>query len=202
MVENKEGLQKTDEELVALTFKSQDYYAFLVSRYEAKIMRYILRISSFSKEDAEDILQEIFIKVYKNLNDFDQRLKFSSWIYRIAHNEVISHYRKMKSRPKLVTTEADEWLKTIAGNDNLEKDLDRKFTSQGIRNILSKMDLKYKEVLALRYLEEKDYREISDILEKPMGTVATLINRAKKKFKEESSNGGSGNLNLNYERKI
>jgi RNA polymerase sigma-70 factor (ECF subfamily) len=202
MVENKECLEKTDEELVALTLKSQDYYTCLVARYESKIMRYIKRISSFSKEDAEDILQEVFIKVYRNLNDFDQKLKFSSWIYRIAHNEVISHFRKMKSRPVLVTTEADEWLKTIAGNDDLEKELDRKFTSEEIRNILSKMDLKYKEVLALRYLEEKDYREISDILEKPMGTVATLINRAKKQFKEESRNGGPGNLNLNFYRKF
>jgi RNA polymerase sigma-70 factor, ECF subfamily len=202
MIENKKSLQKTDEELVALTLKNQDYYACLVSRYETKIMRYILRISSFSKEDAEDVLQEVFIKVYRNLNDFDQNLKFSSWIYRIAHNEVISHYRKMKSRPTLVITEADEWLKTIAGNDDLEKDLDRKLTTEEIKNVLSRMDIKYREVLALRYLEEKDYREISDILEKPMGTVATLINRAKKQFKEESESGGPGNLSLSYERKI
>ena len=202
MVENKESLQKTDEELVALTLRSQDYYSCLVSRYEAKIMRYIMRISSFSKEDAEDILQEVFIKVYKNLNDFDQGLKFSSWIYRIAHNEVISHYRRMKARPILITTDADEWLKTMASSDDLEKELERKFTAEEIKNILSKMDMKYKEVLVLRFLEEKDYQEISDILKKPMGTVATLINRAKKQFKDESLNGGTGNLNLNYERKI
>ena len=62
----------------------------------------------------------------------------------------------------------------------MEKELERKFTSEEIRNILSKIDAKYKEVLVLRFLEEKDYKEISDILEKPMGTVATLINRAKK----------------------
>jgi RNA polymerase sigma-70 factor (ECF subfamily) len=147
-------------------------------------------------------LQEVFIKVYRNLNDFDQSLKFSSWIYRIAHNEVISHYRKMKSRPKLITTDNDEWLKTIAGSDDLEKELERKFTSEEIRNILSKIDAKYREVLVLRFLEEKDYKEISDILEKPMGTVATLINRAKKQFKSESLNRGSENLNLSCEKKI
>jgi RNA polymerase sigma-70 factor (ECF subfamily) len=202
MVENKECLGKSDEQLAELTLESQDYYACLVLRYEAKILRYIMRISSFSKEDAEDILQEVFIKVYKNLNDFDQRLKFSSWIYRIAHNEVISHYRKMKSRPKLVTSDNDEWLKTIASSDDLEKELERKFTAEEIRNILSKIDAKYREVLVLRFLEEKDYKEISDILEKPMGTIATLINRAKKQFKREGLNGGSGNLNLGYEKKV
>ncbi|HEX8974365.1 MAG TPA: sigma-70 family RNA polymerase sigma factor [Patescibacteria group bacterium] len=180
--------QKTDEELVALALNMPDAYAFLVDRYEEKLLRYIMRISSSSKEDAEDILQDVFLSAYKNLNDFDQTLKFSSWIYRIAHNKVISHFRKVSARPKTMTYEGDsQLLNVLASDEDLALAMEKKYTAQQVREILAEMDERYREVLVLKFLEEKDYKEISDILEKPMGTVATLINRAKKQFKERSN---------------
>ncbi|EKE20003.1 MAG: hypothetical protein ACD_8C00067G0009 [uncultured bacterium] len=178
--------EKTDEELVALTLKDENFYAVLVERYEEKLARYILRISGGSKEDVEDTLQDVFISAYKNLNSFDSDLKFSSWIYRIAHNKVISHFRKITARPKTVTYEGDGQLLNILASDlDIAKDLERKYTAEEVRSILDQLDERYKEVLVLKFLEEKDYKEISDILEKPMGTVATLISRAKKQFKEK-----------------
>jgi RNA polymerase sigma-70 factor, ECF subfamily len=175
--------EKTDEELVALTLKNQDFFSCLVDRYTDKLTRYIMRISASTREDAEDLLQEIFVKVYRNLNSFDADLKFSSWIYRIAHNQVISQWRKMKSRPQVIKFEADEdFLKFIAGEEDLALDTERKFAAAEVRSLLEDLDKKYKEVLVLKFLEGKDYKEISDILEKPLGTVATLINRAKKQF--------------------
>jgi len=94
---NKEACEKKeDSELVELSLKKQDYFYCLILRYQEKLLRYIRRISASSKEDAEDILQEVFMSVYKNLNDFDNSLKFSSWIYRIAHNKTVSHWRKQK----------------------------------------------------------------------------------------------------------
>lgn len=177
----------SDEELVVLTLKNPDAYGFIIERYEEKLSRYILRISGGSKEDVEDTLQDVFISAYKNLNDFDQDLKFSSWIYRIAHNKVISHFRKVTARPKTVTYEGDgQLLNILASNEDLARELERKYTGEEVRAVLNEMDERYKEVLVLKFLEEKDYKEISDILEKPMGTVATLINRAKKQFKEKS----------------
>lgn len=177
----------SDEELVKVVLETPDAYSFLVERYEEKLTRYVLRISGGSKEDVEDTLQDVFISAYKNLNAFDQDLKFSSWIYRIAHNKVISHFRKITARPKTVTYEGDnQLLNILASSEDLAKELERKYTSQEVRNLLGEMDENYKEVLVLKFLEEKDYKEISDILEKPMGTVATLINRAKKQFKEKS----------------
>ncbi|HBI34265.1 MAG TPA: hypothetical protein DEA43_02095 [Candidatus Moranbacteria bacterium] len=179
--------EKTDEQLVALTLKDENFYAILIERYEEKLTRYILRISGGSKEDVEDTLQDVFISAYKNLNDFDPDLKFSSWIYRIAHNKVISHFRKITARPKTVTYEGDGQLLNILASDlDIARDLERKYTGEEVRSILEELDEKYREVLVLKFLEEKDYKEISDILEKPMGTVATLINRAKKQFKEKS----------------
>lgn len=187
--------EKTDEQLVALTLKDENFYAILVERYEEKLTRYILRISGGSKEDVEDTLQDVFISAYKNLNDFDPDLKFSSWIYRIAHNKVISHFRKITARPKTVTYEGDsQLLNILASNQDIAKELERKYTGEEVKSILNQLDEKYKEVLVLKFLEEKDYKEISDILEKPMGTVATLINRAKKQFKEKSLERETQNL--------
>ena len=175
--------EKSDEELVGLTLKNQDFFGCLAERYEPKLMRYIRRISAATLEDAEDLLQEIFVKVYRNLNDFDQSLKFSSWIYRIAHNQVISHWRKTKVRPQVLKFEADEdFLKFIATDEDLARDTERKFSGEEVRKMMESLDDKYREVLVLKFLEGKDYKEISDILEKPLGTVATLINRAKKQF--------------------
>ena len=177
----------SDEEIVSMTLKDENFYAVLIERYEEKLTRYILRISGGSREDVEDTLQDVFISAYKNLNDFDQDLKFSSWIYRIAHNKVISHFRKITARPKTITYEGDgQLLNILASSEDLAKELERKYTGEEVRTILKGLDEKYREVLVLKFLEEKDYKEISDILEKPMGTVATLINRAKKQFKEES----------------
>jgi len=184
--------EKTDEELVALTLENPQVYAFLVERFEEKLLRYIMRISRSTKEDGEDLLQEVFLSAYKNLNDFDQDLKFSSWIYRITHNKVISHFRKVTARPKTTTYEGDSnLLNILASDEDIARSLERKYTAQEVKELLEKLDERYREVLVLKFLEEKDYKEISDILEKPMGTVATLISRAKTQFKEKMLKGSS-----------
>ena len=174
---------KTDEELVVLTLKDQDNFLYLVRRYEPRLFRYVSRISNVSRDETEDILQDVFIKVYKNLNGFDPELKFSSWIYRITHNEVISNYRKYKNKVKIMSFDKDtEFVKSLADEFDIEQDLNLVELKDKVLNILNKMSIKYRDVLVLRFLEGKSYREISDILKKPEGTVATLINRAKKEF--------------------
>jgi len=177
--------EKPDEELAVLALGSQAAFLYLVERYEDRLMRYIFRIAGLNQEDAEDLLQEVFIKVYKNLNNFDSELKFSSWIYRICHNQVISNYRKLKARPQNIYWEKkDDWLNNIISEFDLERETDLALDREFILKVLDKLDYKYKEVLELRFLEDRDYKEISDILKKPMGTVATLINRAKKQFQK------------------
>jgi RNA polymerase sigma-70 factor (ECF subfamily) len=78
-----------------------------VSKYEEKLLRYILRITNIDIEEAENLLQEVFIKVYKNINDYNKSLQFSSWIYRIAHNTSIDYYRKNKNKQS-VSLETDD----------------------------------------------------------------------------------------------
>jgi len=186
MPKDKNFREKTDEELVNLALVSKDYFLYLMRRYEGKLLAFILRISSFSHDDAEDILQEVFIKIYENLNDFDTNLKFSSWAYRITHNQVISHYRKAKARPQAVSLDLnDKILANLSSDLDIRKEIDINYFRKNVKKVLANLDIKYREVLILKFLEEKSYKEISDILKKPMGTVATLINRAKKEFREE-----------------
>lgn len=172
----------SDEELVKLTLKDKEVFLYLIKRYQSKLIAYIRRISGLRLEDAEDLLQEVFIKIYQNINNFDTDLKFSSWVYRIAHNEVIDNYRRKQSRPNEILWDQENFANLLAADTDIAKDVDIEFLRKNINKVLTKLDIKYREVLILKFLEEKDYKEISDILKKPMGTVATLISRAKKQF--------------------
>jgi len=184
MVTGSECINKTDEQIVVLTLKNQDYYLCLMKRYEEKLLNYILKISNISREDAEDILQEVFVKAYQNLNDFDLNFKFSNWIYSIAHNTTISAFRKKKVRPQTVSWEDKDLNNILESTLDVENTSLQKLTYKQILKLINQLPLKYKDVLILKFVEGKDYREISDILHKPMGTIATLINRAKKSLKQ------------------
>ncbi len=179
---------KTDSELVILTLKHEDYFLYLMQRYEGKLMRYIYRITGLGREDIEDVLQEVFLKIYRNLNDFDTDLKFSSWAYRITHNEAINYSKKRKGKETLSLETDNEdiisLIEVLESDVNVSEEVAKKDLGEKVRAVLFNLPVKYRDVLVLRFLEDKDYSEISDILKKPMGTVATLINRAKEQFKK------------------
>ncbi|MFH0857430.1 MAG: RNA polymerase sigma factor [Candidatus Magasanikbacteria bacterium] len=176
--------KKTDAELVVLSLQEKEYFLCIIQKYQPALSRYIRRISGGTHEDIEDLLQEIFIKVYIHLTSYDSKQSFSSWIYRIARNETISTFRKKKIRPKSVYLEPEE-LEHIAGTFDFIQMKEKEEFGKEIQNILSLLDPKYRDVLVLKYLEEKEYQEIADILHKPIGTVGTLINRAKKQFQKK-----------------
>lgn len=175
-----------DEDLVRMALADQDNFVFIIRRYSQKLSRYIRRLTAISAEDAEDILQEVFIKVYKNLNDFDLDLKFSSWIYRIAHNEVISHHRKRQARPQGHSIGLDDAAaRSLASDLDIARGADKRLLKEKISRILERLDEKHREVIVLKYFEEKSYEEISDIIKRPAGTVASLLNKAKQKLRAE-----------------
>jgi len=174
----------TDEETVIAALTDKEQFGVLMDRYEAKLRRYISRLGIRNPDDQLDVLQDIFIKVYRNLNGFDSRLKFSSWIYRIAHNEAISSYRKKNIRPEgHLISDSEELLSFAAGNlDSAELQFDEAVNAEVVHQALQKLEQKYTEVLLLRFFEHKDYDEISDILQIPIGSVGTLIHRGKKQL--------------------
>ena len=194
----------TDEQLVDLSLKDDKNFYYLMKRYEEKIYYYIQRITNANREGAEDILQEVFIKVYKNLHDFNKKFKFSSWIYRIAHNEVISYYRKnrkaLESSPlDMDGTDHNNVMTFMDATLDIEEEHSSRENAEIFRRIFSELPPKYREVLVLRYHEEKSYDEISDILKKPPGSVATLIHRAKSNLKKMLQKNKLEGLLLNYE---
>ncbi len=176
----------SDEEVVSLVLKNQDNFAIIINRYKSKLFNYIRRITNVRDEDAEDLLQDIFLKVYLNLNDFDTDLKFSSWIYAIAHNQVISQHRRLNVRAEGHSTSLeDESAIKLASNFSIEKELDNLYLKDNVSKVLRSLKEKYQEILILKFLEEKNYQEISDIIKKPVGTVGSLMNKAKSEFKKE-----------------
>ncbi len=175
--------ESADEALVPLAIADDRYFGILVERYETRLRRYIMRFINCSPEDAEDIVQDTFINVYRNLNGFDTDLKFSSWLYRIAHNEAVSHLRRITARP--ATPWEDDKLEALASDADVERELHRKMDGTIIRAAVDRLDAKYKEALVLRYFEDKSYEEISDILQKPTGSVSSLITRAKRLLVKE-----------------
>ena len=174
----------TDAEVVVRTLENKEFFSNIVHRYEAKLSRYVRRLGIKNDDDIIDVLQDIFIKIYKNLNAYDQSLPFSSWAYRIAHNEAITHFRRKNVRPEgNMALDSHDIIETFASGDDLMKELTQKDDGRILREALTTLDAKYRDVIVLRYFEGKEYDEIADILEMPMGSVATRLYRAKDQLK-------------------
>lgn len=179
--------QQSDSAIVKESLENKEAFGTLIVRYEEKLDRYLRRLGVRTVEDREDLLQEVFVKTYRNLNEFDTALAFSSWVYRIAHNETMSWYRKQHVRPEgHLVDEGDEIL-TATGDtkDGAEMLLEGKINAEHLNRALMHIDQKYRDVVVLRFFEHKEYEEISDILKIPKGSVATLLHRAKKKLKAD-----------------
>ncbi len=164
---------KTDEELTELVKKGdKELYGQLVERYQTKLARYAYFLLG-DHAKASDAVQEGFIKAYINLQGFNPKKKFASWLYRIVHNEAMNLVDKHKNT---IILEPDV---DFDGGYNPEDDYFRQELIDHMQECLEQLALIYREQLSLYYLDNKSYEEISDILRLPMGTVATRINRAK-----------------------
>ena len=177
-------LPLTDSQLVEATLRDRRDYAWLVRRYEKVLGRYVRHLLGRQMQAVEDVLQEVFIKAYINLNDYDQSRPFGPWIYRIAHNEAISFLRRRNAESQTIAgDDALLILERLAGEDDPGAAWQRTRTEGEVRKALSQLDQRYRDVLILRYLEEKSYNDIADILQLPLGTVATLISRGLKQLR-------------------
>lgn len=176
----------TDEEIVKKVIEDKSFFSLLIDRYESKLKRYLWRLG-IDVLNLDDVVQEVFIKVYQNLNDFNFDFKFSSWIYRIAHNTVISYYRKNSNLTKNFSIDSEnvvqDHLDFFVSEINLPQEFDRKEVAKVVNEKLMELSSEYREVLVLYYFENKSYKEISDILRKPVNNISVMINRAKKILK-------------------
>ena len=169
----KDILKLSDEKIVELVRKKdKELYIHIIKRYQDKLMRYASYLTG-EEHNAADIVQESFIKAYVNLNGFNTKKKFASWIYRIVHNEAINLINKQKKQVSLY----DDY--DFDSGIDIEDEFIKKELRNRTHNCLNQMPVIYREPLSLYYMEEKSYEEISDILRIPVGTVGTRINRAK-----------------------
>jgi len=175
-------LSKINDEELARKVQKGDKQSFnlLVSRYSEKIFRYAKRFL-YNPEDAEDATQDVFLKTYENIQSFNTNKRFSPWIYRVAHNTFINIIRK-KKREKIEFIDLDTVLPHFVSHNTLEKDISDKFDLKLLENDIKKLSVKYREIIVLYYFEEKNYAEISDILNIPVSTVGVRLKRAKEKL--------------------
>lgn len=173
----------TDEEVVILVQNgNKDAYAEVLNRFEPKIKRYAMRFFR-EKEDVTDMVQDVFIKAYINLQSWNKDMRFNPWIYRIAHNEFVNKIA-WKSIRKLVPIDSDELIPlAISAPEDVMRDAIEGDEKRIMEKYLSQLDDKYKTPIILFYYDDLSYEEISDILQIPPNTVGVRIKRGKDKLK-------------------
>lgn len=175
----KKGEQASDEVVVALVTSGDiDAYATLMERYEHKLHRYVTYLIH-DQTTASDVVQETFIKAYQNLRSFNQSYKFSSWIYRIAHNEAMNAVKKTRHLSDTDITE----LPDSEYDAHMDELVDAGLLKERVHGCLEQLDPKYRAVVQLVYFEHMKYDEVSDVLHIPTSTVGVWLSRAKAKLK-------------------
>lgn len=145
----------TDIELINLALENSDNFSLIIDLYEKRLFRYIMRLGDFSLADGEDILQEVFIKIYRHINEYDASFSFSSWAYRIAHNTTIDAYRKksIKGIIRLDDEMYEELKETLSSEEDFLAHLKEKDMRFLVQNSFQSLTSQQKEVIFLKYIE-------------------------------------------------
>jgi len=173
----------TDEEIAGRVQQGDtELFGILVERYGDKLSRYARKFLS-RREDIEDLVQEVFIKAYTNIQSFTVTRKFSPWLYRIAHNEFINAIKKKRWEP-LPFFDPDTLFPHPLSQENADRGVLDHEMKEMLERHLRKLDPKYREPLVLYYLEELEYAEISEVLQLPLSTVGIRLKRGKEMMRK------------------
>ena len=184
------GLINEDEALIAAALKGSAYaWEKLVKRYESRIFNYGVRITG-NTSDAMDLTQEVFLGIYRNLHRFRGDAKFSSWIFRIAHNKAVDINRRKRLTTTLAHTNSDEpdFLETVAGDNRYEPDkkLDDQQANSRVISMLARLSLEQRLVIELKVYQSLTFEEIADMQGVSANTAKTRFYTALKKLKAVS----------------
>ncbi len=183
-----EPYDPSDEALAALVQKNDHAaFALLMDRYQPKLLRYGRRFLA-QQEPIDDAVQDVFLKVYQNIQSYDAQRPFAPWIYRIAHNVFTNELRR-KSRKPLVTLDLDMLSAHTAYEIDPAGEEEQRQVETLINRGLDALPSRYREVTVLHYIENLSYQEIADVLHVPVGTVGIRLYRARqvlKKYVEQS----------------
>jgi RNA polymerase sigma-70 factor (ECF subfamily) len=180
-----------EKELVRQAQKAPDAFGKLYDQYYPKIFGYVLRRTA-NLEAAQDITSETFLKALKKLWQFRWRnISFSSWLYKIATNEINQCFRKAEYKKSISLEELQEQgFEPISPHDpeseliEAQEKLKQHRDFLEIQEKLVRLPAKYQEVIALRFFEQKQIKEIGEILGKKEGTIKSLLHRAVEKLRE------------------
>lgn len=172
----------TDEILIA-KFQAEDLAAFdeIVHRYQGQLINFVGRLVG-DRITAEDIVQETFLRVYRNKHRYKEIARFSTWIYTIAGNLARTELRRRKIRnifsiSQRGETEIDYEIPDT--NINVEREVEGKIRQEMIMKEIAKLPVYFREVIILRDVQDLSYEEISQILKVPLGTVKSRVNRGR-----------------------
>lgn len=177
----------SDLELIASAIGGrEDGFEGLVRRYQRPITGYIFRMLG-DYEASLDVSQEVFIKVYNSLSRYSSEYKFSTWLYRIAHNAAIDHMRRNSVSPQSLETENADGtyqLQIECPNPTPEQNRERSEWRTEIDNVVKRLPGAYRELILLRHSQDLSYDEIADVTGLPLGTVKNRLFRAREMMRE------------------
>lgn len=164
---------------------AQEAFRELVQRYQRPVYTLVLRMVR-DPSRAEELAQDAFLKVYRKLHTYDTRRKFSSWLFKVAHNTTLDFLRKKK--PDIVSLESDdldpsyrsELQDTSAASP--DETLERADLASALEAAVAELAPHYREIVLLRFGQDLAYQEIADVTGLPMGTVKVQLHRARKQL--------------------
>jgi RNA polymerase sigma-70 factor (ECF subfamily) len=182
------GVGPADEELVRRVLGGEeDLFAVLVRRYQARIHSHVARMVG-NREDALDLTQEIFLKVFQALDRYNPEYKFSTWLFRIAGNAAIDQLRKKRPRTVPLETRDSEGVLSSPEYKSGEPDplgrLRNVERGNAIQQAISDLPAEFRELIALRHFGGLSYEEIAEVKRMPLGTVKNKLFRARAVLKE------------------
>ena len=156
-------------------------FGLLYDHYQPAIYRFVV-VKVGRREDAEDITHQVFMNAWQNIKQYRHRgHPFSSWLYRIARNQVIDHYRAHKDNVSIESIEIDQL--GIAATSSSQADLSLKLDLEKVMRALRKLKQEYQDIILLRFVEELSIREAAAAMKKSEGAVKLMQHRAMKELK-------------------
>jgi RNA polymerase sigma-70 factor (ECF subfamily) len=180
-----------DSELVQSALAGRESgFEELVRRYQRPIAAYVYRMVG-DYDAALDLTQEVFIKVYASLSRYRPEFKFSTWIYKIAHNAAIDHLRRHATREAVAGSETDRAETTVESRRlSPEQESERTERCSEIEIVVQLLPAPYRELILLRHSQDLSYEEIAEVTGLPLGTVKNRLFRAREAMREHLTQRG------------
>ena len=175
-----------DDPVIIAKVQAGEHHFFdcIITRYEKRIFAYVMRFIN-DAEETHDVVQIVFMKALKHIDSFDQEKKFSSWLYRIAHNEAMNWFARSKHKRTISFDDVHQSKDLLDMADATGTALDEWFHIElhdVLHDAVAQLPKQYADVIRMKYFEDRSYKEISDAVGKPVSSVGTLIRRAKKRL--------------------